>query len=177
MRFKGDPADHAGRDGTVLEVPQIPMQQRLRTPKRLGRIALSRLPIRTKRDLAVATWFARDATASPEHDLHVRLGAFRLTLAAATFYIDYCTLYGVIVDNRLASRFRAAQVIDIGAHKGYYGAFALHSGAAHVWSFEPASQNYLHLERSAAGSPTWIVDQRAVGCTAGEGVLNMASAY
>jgi FkbM family methyltransferase len=42
-----------------------------------------------------------------------------------------------------------AVVLDMGAHKGYYGAYALWHGAAVVESYEPVETNFAYLDRAA----------------------------
>ena len=60
----------------------------------------------------------------------------------------------------------------MGAHKGYFGAFAFGSGASAVVSYEPATQNYLALERAASRiAPRWSTRHAAVGGERGEGTL------
>ena len=55
---------------------------------------------------------------------------------------------------------------------GYFGAFAFASGASAVVSYEPATQNYLALERAASRiAPRWSTRHAAVGGERGEGTL------
>jgi FkbM family methyltransferase len=59
-----------------------------------------------------------------------------------------------------------AVAVDIGAHKGYFGAFALAEGAHVVLSYEPHSRNFELLERAAESlgdRGRWIVRRAAVG--------------
>ena len=66
-------------------------------------------------------------------------------------------------------------VVDIGAHKGYFGAHALLRGAAAVVSFEPESVNFSYLERAAstfrARGHIWHTRPVAVGDQDGETTL------
>jgi FkbM family methyltransferase len=67
-------------------------------------------------------------------------------------------------------------VVDVGGHKGYYGAFALHAGAAEVRSFEPEARNFAALQRAAASfGERWLVHQAAVGAAAGQVTLHVSS--
>jgi FkbM family methyltransferase len=62
----------------------------------------------------------------------------------------------------------AAVVVDVGAHKGYFGAFALAEGARTVLSYEPQSRNSELLKRAADSlqdRAAWIVRRAAVGST------------
>lgn len=125
-----------------------------------------------------ATWIARRGSPHLESDVAVQYASSTVTLVADTFYIDYCTLYGLVVDRQFLSDFEGAVVIDIGAHKGYYGAMALALGAARVVSFEPASQNFRYLERASAslypGTQTWRTNQSAVGTADGVATLSLS---
>jgi FkbM family methyltransferase len=72
--------------------------------------------------------------------------------------------------------YRGAVVVDIGAHKGYYGAYALLHGAACVLSYEPQSTNFELLRRAAASyhNAAWEVEHAAVGARAREAQLQVA---
>jgi FkbM family methyltransferase len=63
--------------------------------------------------------------------------------------------------------YRDALVIDVGAHKGYYALFALGAGARHVWSYEPGSDNFRALRRSAGRPDNWDATKAAVGAENG----------
>lgn len=153
------------------------------TLKRSARVAGARLPLDTKARLLAATLKAHRVHSSNGKNMEVPLGAFSVTLASSTFYIDYCTAYGMLVDNLFDSDFQGAHVLDIGAHKGYYGAVALAGGAERVWSFEPSSQNYYYLERAAAsatsadlGMQKWKTEKVAIADKHGEAALNLTEA-
>ena len=65
-------------------------------------------------------------------------------------------------------------MIDVGGHKGYYGAFAIHEGAAEVRSYEPESTNFGALTRaSETFGGRWIAHRAAVGAVAGEATLHV----
>lgn len=72
-----------------------------------------------------------------------------------------------------------SMVIDVGAHRGYFGAIALAKGAARVVSYEPASSNFRFLTRAAASVPgrrrDWDVHQLAVGPTDGHQELQLST--
>ena len=54
----------------------------------------------------------------------------------------------VAVDDAYSGDYRGAVVLDLGAHKGYYGAYALGKrGAATVISYEPGAANYTPRRR------------------------------
>ncbi len=91
-----------------------------------------------------------------------------------SFAVDRIAYFGIFLQGWYGADYSGATVIDIGAHKGYYGAFALLEGAKEVRSYEPEATNFAALER-AAGSfgDAWIVNNRAVSDRAGEVVLHV----
>ncbi len=102
-------------------------------------------------------------------------------LSRRTLDSDFQTLREMFVPRKNSYRadYAGAIVVDIGAHKGYYGAFALLMGASCVYSYEPASENYSLLERAAAsrdpGSAGWETRNAAVGAKPRSGVLNVSA--
>jgi FkbM family methyltransferase len=119
----------------------------------------------------------------------LRRGLVRLPLSSGgsvwvsrrTLDSDFQTLREMFVPrkNCYGAEYAGAVVVDIGAHKGYYAAFALLMGARCVHSYEPASENYALLERAAAsrrpGSASWQTRNAAVGAKSGSGVLNVSA--
>jgi FkbM family methyltransferase len=91
-----------------------------------------------------------------------------------SFAVDRVAYFGIFLEGWYRADFRGATVIDIGAHKGYFGAFALHEGAAEVRSYEPEKTNFAALSR-AAGSfdKRWIVNNEAVSKEPGEVMLHV----
>ena len=104
-----------------------------------------------------------------------RRGAFPLRLGSLRVYLDRAALdtdweawrqiffpkYGIY-----ASDYGDAVAVDVGAHKGYYAAFALLGGARRVFSFEPESRNFALLTRAAESSrdqKRWARRKAAVG--------------
>ena len=64
-----------------------------------------------------------------------------------SFPVDRIAYFGIFLEGWYRTDYRDAVVLDIGAHKGYYGAFALLEGAREVHSFEPEPTNFGLLER------------------------------
>ncbi len=65
-------------------------------------------------------------------------------------------------------------VLDIGAHKGYFGAWALAQGAVAVFSCEPQRENYELLARCRSANvrgAAWDVQRVAVGADGGRATL------
>jgi FkbM family methyltransferase len=91
-----------------------------------------------------------------------------------SFAVDRVAYFGVFLEGWYRADYGGAVVVDIGGHKGYYGAFALHEGAAEVRSYEPESRNFAALGRAAASfDERWTVHRAAVGAEAGETTLHV----
>jgi FkbM family methyltransferase len=73
--------------------------------------------------------------------------------------------------------FQGACVLDLGAHKGYFAAFALNHGAARVVSFEPEAENFRRLASAAQGVPGWTVRREAVAGESGVRTLRLKEAW
>ena len=56
----------------------------------------------------------------------------------------------IVVDEAYETDYEGTIVLDIGAHKGYYAAYAVQHGARRVVAYEPESANLEALERTAA---------------------------
>jgi FkbM family methyltransferase len=80
---------------------------------------------------------------------------------------DRGTFGEVFVAQCYRSNYRDATVVDIGGHKGYFGAYALLHGAKTILSYEPEEKNFAALERAAesfrAGGHEWRIARVAVG--------------
>lgn len=144
-------------------------------PRRLVRLALDRrLPARTRAGLLAAE--ARRHL-RPKPSYAIRYGRGDLLLSHADFAIDRRTLDFVLLDDAYRSEYRDADVLDVGAHKGYFAAYALARGARSVVSFEPERANVELLERSAASfrarGADWRVRAVAVGARGGEADLHV----
>jgi FkbM family methyltransferase len=135
-------------------------------------LALDALGTRGRLELAFlyATRFWRHGTA------RITIGGSPFRLDRRTLDSDWQTLRGIVVPRArdYPIEFEDAVVIDIGAHKGYFGLYAVLSGARRVVSYEPAAANFRFLERAARGRPQWEVHRAAVGPTGGEGVLTLS---
>jgi FkbM family methyltransferase len=89
-----------------------------------------------------------------------------------SFPVDRVAYFGIFLEGWYGGDYDGAVVVDIGGHKGYYGAFALHSGAAEVHSYEPESRNFAALERAASSfDGRWTAHRAAIGADAGEVTL------
>jgi FkbM family methyltransferase len=108
------------------------------------------------------------------------LGGSSVFLSHDDYEIDWKTLAFIVLDDAYAGDYLDAVVVDIGAHKGYFAAYALHRGARAVVSYEPEEANFELLERSAAehraGGGEWLTRQAAVGVEPGEADLHVMGA-
>lgn len=89
---------------------------------------------------------------------------------AETLAIDVVTLDYVWRRQLFPADVVGRVVLDLGAHKGYYGALAMSEGATAVVSFEPESVNFGALDRAAVSGRQrgeWTRHRAAVGATAG----------
>jgi len=107
----------------------------------------------------------------------VRYGPGTVYLSHADYAIDWESLKFVAADHAYPSRYQDAVVLDLGAHKGYYGAYAIAAGARTIISYEPEAENVALLERAAAtyrtDSVEWHVRDAAVGAMRGEAELHV----
>jgi len=105
------------------------------------------------------------------------LGPGQVFLSHDDYNVDWESLKFVVADNAYAADYQGTVVLDLGAHKGYYGAYALTHGARTVISFEPETANLDLLERSAASyrerGADWRVRRSAVGAERGEASLHV----
>jgi FkbM family methyltransferase len=145
------------------------------SPARLARVLLDRrTPTRTRLGLLAAET-RRHLRPKPAYA--VRLGHADVLLSHDDYAIDRKTLEFIVTDRSYVAEWAVALVLDIGAHKGYFGAYALALGARAVISFEPETSNLEFLERTAASfrahGADWRVERAAVGAERGEAELHV----
>jgi FkbM family methyltransferase len=148
------------------------------SPSRLASVLRNRrVPRRTRGDLLLAELRRR---LRPKPAYAVRYGAGKVYLSHEDYAVDWESLKFVIADEAYPGDHAGAAVLDIGAHKGYYGAYAIAKGARVVVSFEPESANVELLERAAATyrgrGVDWEIRPCAVGAERGEAELHVMSA-
>jgi FkbM family methyltransferase len=99
-------------------------------------------------------------------------------ISHADYGVDWETMRTIVVDRAYELEYGGAVVVDIGAHKGAFGAYALERGARAVISYEPEEANYGYLESCAKGVPgtVWRTHRAAVGATGGTAELHVMSA-
>lgn len=135
-----------------------------------------RAPARTRLALAIAEARRR---LRPRATYFVPLGLGDVLLSHDDFPIDRKTLEFVVRDRAWATDYADVVVLDVGAHKGYFAAYALDQGARAAISFEPEARNVELLERTAssfrARGADWTVQAVAVGAERGEADLHVMS--
>jgi FkbM family methyltransferase len=146
--------------------------------RRLPRVLLRRgVPLRTRASLLAAALRRR---LRPKVIYDVRYGRGALPITHDDYPVDWETLKAIVVDRIYELDYSQAVVLDIGSHKGYFGAFALERGARTVISLEPESANFRLLERCAASyrhhGADWQLRRAAVGAEAGEVELHVMNA-
>jgi FkbM family methyltransferase len=119
----------------------------------------------------------RELLLGPASRATLPVGPVRVHLGGTgDFAIDWKAFVEVLAREPYAADYRDARVLDVGAHKGYFGAFALSEGARAVVSYEPASANFRLLDRAAARLPQrWSARQAALGGSRGTGILQLDS--
>lgn len=148
------------------------------SPRRLVRqLANRRVPIRTRLALLAA---GVERRLRPRATYPVRFGRCVVHLSHDDFAVDRASLDFVAAEEAYGTDYRGAVVLDIGAHKGYFGAYALRCRARSVVSFEPERANLALLETSAAAARAagedWRIRAVAVGPVEGEAELHVMSA-
>lgn len=128
----------------------------------------SSLPLKARAQLL---YLALKRRIIPSEEFNCSLGLCEIFLSGKDTRTDMSTLWGIFVEELYATNYRGALVFDVGAHKGYYGAYTLLKGASWVYSFEPESTNFEFLSRAAQsfhpsgnqGDAQWVVEKSAIG--------------
>ena len=134
------------------------------------------LPLRARVDLLRAHTARRMRRARA---YAVRVGPATVFLSDDDYEIDWASFAFVAIDQAYEGDYRDAFVLDLGAHKGYYAAYAFRHGARTVVSYEPESTNASYLEAAATrflGARTWRTARAAVGAETGEAGLHVMGA-
>jgi len=130
------------------------------------------LPLRCRLDLLTLA-LLRDTYLAEAFPLHVPSGP--IFVGRETLEIDLRQFDYIFDGPHYDIAYQDAAVLDIGAHKGYFGAYALGKGAASVISFEPESQNFRFLSyaarRARRRGRLWEARKEAVGSAADEADL------
>jgi FkbM family methyltransferase len=111
-------------------------------------------------------------------DFRLMLPGGPVYLSRDSFYIDALVLDYLWNGHVFGASCEDRVVLDLGAHKGYFGAWALKHGASFVISCEPESNNFRVLERirnDNSRSDNWEIMRVAVGAHPGEVPLFVSS--
>ena len=163
-------------DGAKLHPEHANVARRpMPSPGRLASVLLRRrVPVRTRSDLLRAEVRRR---IRPKSAYTLRYGRGHVFLSHSDYAIDWESFKWVVADEAYPTDYEGAVVLDLGAHKGYYGAHALARGARTVISFEPETANLELLEAAAAAyrarGADWRIRSSAVGAERGEAVLRV----
>ena len=144
---------------TILTTLLIRLRQRLLDPVRRVLRVVRVLPLRTA------------ATVLAGGERRVAIGSGSVWIVDR---IDRRVFEEVFVAVTYAGDYQGKHVLDLGAHKGYFGAYALVHGASTVVSYEPAEANFSRLQRAAETFPGWSVVRAAVGVETGEATLALS---
>jgi FkbM family methyltransferase len=145
------------------------------SPGRLASVLLRRrVPLRTRFGLLRAE-LRRRLRPRPAYSLPYGQG--EVFLSHGDYAVDWESFKWVIPDDAYPTDYDGAVVLDLGAHKGYFGAHALARGARIVLSFEPDTANLELLERAAETyrrrGADWRIRPAAVGAEQGEAELHL----
>ena len=121
----------------------------------------------------VGALLLRELALGPPRRAHIRVGEASIELGGnRDFPVDWAAFLEIYGREAYAASYSGARVLDIGAHKGYFGAYALTCGASTVVSFEPATRNYDALARAAEPfGDRWLVRNAALSATSGTDLL------
>jgi FkbM family methyltransferase len=100
-------------------------------------------------------------------EFHANLGDGKIYFSGTTVNADRGTFGEIFIAEDYDSNYQDRIVVDVGAHKGYFGAYALLHGAKAVLSYEPEQMNFGFLERAAdsfrSKAYQWRTVRAAVG--------------
>jgi FkbM family methyltransferase len=119
----------------------------------------------------------RELALGPVDHARIPVGRALVELGGAgSFPVDWRAFVEVLAERPYRTDYTGAVVLDVGAHKGYFGAYALERGARRVLSVEPEAENFATLARAADPlGPRWIVRNAAVSDAPGTGTLRLAA--
>jgi FkbM family methyltransferase len=101
-------------------------------------------------------------------DVAVQVGAATIFFGAESFTNDWVVFKEIFIDGEYeAGAMAGASVLDLGAHKGYFAAYAFTRGATRVISYEPEPCNFARLKRASTTRSGWIVERSAIAATSG----------
>ncbi|MGQ9598713.1 MAG: FkbM family methyltransferase [Anaerolineae bacterium] len=146
---------------------------------RIGRVlAVIRLPEMSWRARLELLGLAFGKRLLPAKDYQVHLPYGQVYFAATSLTFDQRAFDEIFIERCYRTDYQDTTVIDVGAHKGYYGAYALLHGASAVLSYEPEKHNFAFLQRCADSfnchGSKWHIFKSAVGSCARESTLHIS---
>jgi FkbM family methyltransferase len=153
---------------------QVPVIWSARTKPRRGRLHLVSLDVPGGLGQSWEVW----KRVAPR-EVCIRIGDGTIYFAGSTVNGDRGTFGEVFVAECYRADYHNAVVLDIGAHKGYFGAYAIMHGAKAVSSYEPEEDNFRYLERAARSFRShghdWQTSRVAVGSHEREAELRVST--
>ncbi|MGH2702049.1 MAG: FkbM family methyltransferase [Actinomycetota bacterium] len=114
----------------------------------------------------------RGVESRKERDYTIELKSGILFLPPNDIIGDVSVFNEVFLDGSYETSYKDSVVIDLGGHRGYFGAYALTMGAKAVNTFEPEPRNYDVLRRCVesfrASGHRWTIEKAAVADRDGE---------
>jgi FkbM family methyltransferase len=108
----------------------------------------------------------RGFQARNDRDYTIELKSGTLFLPPNDIIGDVSVFNEIFLDGSYTTSYVDSVVIDLGGHRGYFGAYALTMGAKAVHSFEPEPRNYGVLQRCVesfrASGHQWTIENSAV---------------
>ena len=127
------------------------------------------LPARATVQLLLAS-LRLTADRPPRRDVVITLPGGPVLLGKESYGIDALTLAYIWGQRAFPMTCRGRVVVDLGAHKGYFSAWALAKGAGHVYSYEPQTGNFdamVQAQKLNSRSAAWTCVRAAVGRSTG----------
>ena len=63
--------------------------------------------------------------------------------------IDWAIIWEIFFNEAYETNYKEKIVLDAGAHKGYFAAYAIEKGAYAVYAYEPEKENFISLKKTA----------------------------
>jgi FkbM family methyltransferase len=140
------------------------------------------IPHRSQIETAVQTLLAPELSAlaklhflwrgrGGDDDYEIDMTAGHVFLSAGNDKTDRSVFREIFLRGCYHTDYQGAVAVDVGAHKGYFGAYALIHGAEAVHSYEPESDNFRFLELTAETfrlrGRRWTTYRAAIAAEAG----------
>ncbi|MGH3029507.1 MAG: FkbM family methyltransferase [Gaiellaceae bacterium] len=115
----------------------------------------------------------------PRKELIVRVRGVPLRFPRESLTVDKLAFERIFALECYAGDYSETTVVDVGAHKGYFAAYAFLRGARSVVSYEPEEENFRCLSDAATAARArgldWRVHKAALSLRGGERKLQVSS--